>query len=116
MDWADAIRVLILLLFGLSVGEAGWILRKYYQVAVDTRRLLATHVTAISASLLLLEFHVAYSVTRQFGDSLNWLLILDLLACVGVYASLILIKLHTRTKPKKKNQVKSLLEDPNETS
>lgn len=111
---ADVLRIIVVILFGLTLGETAAIFRSYFKVAAKIRRLLPLHIIGISVGLLMLEFYVAFiTVTERMGTSFSWLAVYSLVALALVYAALLAIRKHVTPKAQVSRDMESLLEDPN---
>lgn len=114
MLFANSLRVVVLILFGLTMGETALIFRKYLKVARRIQRLLPVHVAVISLGLMMLEFYVAFTTaTRGIGQPFSWLIIYNIVSFVLVYTALVIIRTHVNRKVAFSDEISSLLEDPN---
>ncbi len=98
-DFADILRLIVLMLFGLSLGETGWIVRIYFKLAAKTRALLPTHVFLVGSATLLFEIEVATElIAIRFGDPITWYTPFSLAAFGLLWISLITIRRHVTHK------------------
>ena len=109
---ADALRVVILLLFGLSIGETLYIFRNYLMVAASTRRLLPIHIAGISVALLGLQAEAVWQNIERWGDPFTWYIPVNLVLFVLTYVSLVSVRVHVSRKGKAHRHIDSLLKDP----
>jgi hypothetical protein len=110
--FADLLRYAVLVLFGLTVGETGFILKKYGRIAKATRRLLPIHITGVTVGLLMLETYVAIKTIGYIGDPFSWLTPYNIVALSLIYASLVAVRKHVTPKAQLSKDMESLLEDP----
>ncbi len=98
-DVADIMSMIVLILFGLSLGETGWIIRSYFKIASKTRALLPSHVFMVGFATLLLELEVAFAlVFNRFGSPITWYEPYNLVAFGLLWVSLITIRQHVTHK------------------
>ncbi len=62
---ADLFRALILVLYGLTVGQILWIIRRYAKAA---QRLLPRHITIVGVAYLLALSETAWQNAGRVGD------------------------------------------------
>lgn len=110
--FANILRTLVLLLYGLTLGETGFIFRKYFRIAKATRRLLPIHIVGITTGLMMLETYVAIKTIGYFGDTFSWLTPYNIVALGLVYASLVAVRKHVTPKAHLHDEMESLLDDP----
>lgn len=104
---ADILRVIVLVLFGVSLGETAWIVRIYFRIAAKTRALLPIHVFLIGLATLLLEIEVAVVlVANRFGDPIAWYSPYNLVTFGLLWTALITIRRHVTHKHR--SQVRSV--------
>lgn len=97
--FADILSLIVLVLFGLSLGETGWIVRVYFKIAANTRALLPVHVVMVGLATLMLELEViTVFVANRFGTPLTWVEPFNLVAFGLLWISLITIRQHVTQK------------------
>lgn len=113
---SNALRVVVLGLFGLTLGETAIVFKNYSKVIKSTRRLLPMHIAGVSAGLMMLEFYVAFTtVTVGIGRPFSWLILYNIAALGLVYASLVMVRRHVGHKKKAHEEIASLLDEPDFT-
>lgn len=113
VEFADVLRVVILGLFGLTIGETLFIFRHYIRLIPSTRRLLPVHIVSISLALLGLEAEAVWQNVERLGDPLTWYIPINLVLFLLTYCSLVSVRVHVSRKGKAHRQIDSLLRDPN---
>jgi hypothetical protein len=88
----------VLFLFGLSLGETGWIVRVYFKIAANTRALLPSHVFMIGLATLLLELGSVWEIAIRFGPPFTWYAPFNLIAFSLLWVSLVTIRRHITRK------------------
>jgi hypothetical protein len=91
---AYVLDLIVLLLFGLSLGETGWIVRIYFKIAASTRALLPSHVFLVGLATLLLEVEAVWQIAIRFGDPFTWHTPFNLVAFSLLWVSLVTIRRH----------------------
>lgn len=114
MNW-DVLRVVIFVLYGVTVGQTAWVLRAYFQTMRKTRRLLARHVVLVSIALLGFELVSAYRSIVNIGSGFSWLVPINLFLFSVTVLAMYDIGMHVTRKAKTHNEIRSLIDDPKET-
>lgn len=107
--FAYALDIIVLLLFGLTLGETGWIVRVYFKIAAKTRALLPSHVFMVGLATLLLEVEAVWQIAIRFGDPVTWHSPFNLVAFSLLWISLITIRRHVTNKYRKQARTDWLL-------
>lgn len=113
-DWWDAVRVLVLTMYGLTVGQTAWVIRSYLRIAVATRRLLPSHVLLVSVSLIGFETVAAWETTDQFGSGFTPYIPLNIALFGLALTALTMVRVHVNRKRDLTRQILPLVQDPNE--
>ncbi len=111
----DLVRIVILLLFGLAIGETLWIVRVYLKIIRSTRRLLPIHVGTISLGVLGLEAEAAWQSVSRFGEPFTPYIAVNLFMFGLVYVALLLMRIHITRKADAHERITSLLDDKDMT-
>ena len=114
MIW-DILRLAIIALFGLCVGETAWIVRQYLGVVRATRRLLPMHVALIGGSFLGLQAEAVWQTIGRVGD--HWFtpyVAINLVLFTMAYLALAFMRRHLTRKRDLARTISPLLQDGNE--
>lgn len=111
---ADVFRVFAIVLYGLTIGETASILKRYFRVIKETRRLLPWHVVGVSFVLLGFETEVVYENIMRLGSAATWYIPINLTLFLVAYVALVAVRMHMDRKVDLAREICPLVQDSKE--
>lgn len=92
---SDLVRILVFVLFGLSVGYTLWIIRLYYQ---SIGRLLPRHILSVGIVYILALVESAWRSAIRVGEPADFWMLYHLVVMSGSYYALRLMTQHLKKR------------------
>lgn len=92
---ADIARILVFVLFGLSVGLTAWIIRLYY---LGVGKLLPRHILSVGIVFILALVEGAWRAATRVGEHPEGWVLYNLIVMGGAYYALRLMTKHLKKR------------------